>query len=134
MPQPARIPRTVPGKSRVKAEEKRERKAEPHMNMVRKIQICAATGRVGPVEVHHLMHGEGVVRGMRYKSQGRYVVPLHWRVHREITNCGDPEGLLLRKYGLNAHDLSNALWRARGDLDAMISIVGKYTLGRAHGD
>ena len=72
---------------------------------------------------------------MRYKSQGRYVIPLCPRVHREVEHRGGNDlDHLLTRYGLNAYDLANALWRVRGDLDAMISIVGKYTLGRAHGD
>lgn len=117
MPRQPRIPRTVPGKSLVKEEYKRERTAEAHVKAVGAIGICAATGRVMKTDAHHLMRG--VERGTGYKAAGRYTIPLGRDVHTEITPKGDPEAYLMEKYGLDARALSDALWSASGDPDAM---------------
>jgi hypothetical protein len=119
MKRPARIPRDVPAKSRVKAEAKRERIDAAHMKAVRAIGICAATGRVMPVDVHHLMRAEPGCRGMGLKSPGRHTIPLGRDVHMEITPKGDPEAYLMEKYGLDARALAKALRTVSGDADAM---------------
>ena len=133
-----RIPRAVPGRSQVKAEARKERIAKPHMDMVRSIQMCAATGKLGRVDVHHLMRG--VPRGMGMKAPGRYVIPLCREVHDEITPTPNPEQVLMIRYGLDARALADALWQHRGDLDRMSRAVGRHYLdaqqrmGRSHGD
>ena len=135
-----RIPRAVPGKSVIKTEARKERIAKPHMDMVRAIQMCAATGRIGAVDVHHLMRGEGVVRGMGMKAPGRYVIPLCRRVHDEITPTPNPEQVLMNRYGLDARALADALWQHRGNLNRMSRAVGRHYLDarqrmdRSHGD
>lgn len=112
----------------MKAEARKERIAKPHMDMVRSIQMCAATGKIGCVDVHHLMRGEGVVRGMGMKAQGRYVIPLCRAVHDEITPTPNPEQVLMNRYGLDARALADALWQHRGDLDRMSRAVGRHYL------
>lgn len=113
---PPRIPRATPDKSATKAAAKKARIAVPHMKLVRTLP-CAATGKLGPSEVHHLMRG--VERGTGMKAAGRYVIPLCHAVHVEITPHGDPEAVLMSRYGIDARALADALWAATGDPLAM---------------
>lgn len=119
-----RIPRATPGRSQVKADARKERVAKPHMDMVRGLQICAATNQRGPVDVHHLMRG--VTRGMGMKAAGRYVVPLAHDVHMEVTATGNPEAALMERYGLDARSLADALWRYQGDERKMFRAVWRH--------
>ena len=123
MRRPPRIARPSPVKSAAKAEERRIRTAAGHVELIRQIRICAATGRHGDVDPHHLMRGPGVVRGTGLTAQGRYTIPLSRRVHDRITKTGQPEEKLLEWYGVLARELADALWYADPDLDAMIRIT-----------
>jgi len=111
-----RIPRTVPGKSNVKAEQKKERTAADHFEMVKSLPCCV-TGNPPKNDGHHLMRG--VERGMGIKAAGRYTIPLRHDIHVEITPKGDPEAFLMERYGVDARALADALWSVSGDYDAM---------------
>ena len=123
MKRPPRIARPAAARSLAKADERRIRTAAAHVELIRQIRICAATGRHGDVDPDHLMSGPGVVRGMGLKAQGRYTIPLSRAVHRLVTDQADHEGWLLERYGLLARELADALWSANPDLDAMIRIT-----------
>lgn len=118
---PPRIPREAPGRSAVKTEYKRERTAAAHVRMVGQIGICAATGREMKTDAHHLMRG--VDRGTGMKAAGRYTIPLGHDVHMEITTTGNPEAVLMERYGLDARALADALWAVSGDEEAMRRIT-----------
>lgn len=118
-----RISRAVPGKSVVKAELRKEREALGHVKLVKTLP-CAATGKVGPNDAHHLMRG--VDRGTSIKAAGRYVIPLCRKVHEEITPQGDPEAVLLERYGVTARELADALWSVSPDVAAMQRIVMRH--------
>lgn len=122
---PPRIPRQVPGKSVVKAEQKRERRAEDHVELVRQLP-CAATGRPPRNDPHHVMRVGPGERGMSLTTGGRWTIPLSRAVHREITPHGDPEAVLLARYGVLARELATALWAASPDLEAMERIVRRH--------
>jgi len=53
-----------------------------HLDFVRTFG-CSICGR-RPVEAHHLMHGEGVVRGTSRKADDRYAVPLCDPCHKKL--------------------------------------------------
>lgn len=118
----ARIARDTPPKSAVRAEDKKSRTAADHFAMVKQLPCCA-TGSPGPNDGHHLMRG--VDRGTGLKSAGRYTIPLHPAIHKEITPHGDPEAILMERYGVDARALADALWAQRGNLDAMERVVGR---------
>lgn len=111
-----RIPRAVPGKSVAKAEAKKTREAKEHLKFVRTLPCCA-TGKPGPSDPHHLMRGADRDGGR--KSSGRYTIPLCRKVHDEITPHGDPEAVLMERYGVDARALADALWAVTGDPLAM---------------
>lgn len=116
-----RIPREVPAKSAVKDQYKRERTAAAHVRMVKQIGVCSATGREMETDSHHLMRG--VERGTSYSAAGRYVIPLGRDVHDEIQPNGNPEAILMQRYGLDARALADALWSVSGDEEAMRRIT-----------
>lgn len=120
MPRPARIAKTVPGKSRVKQEQKRERTAASHLKLIRQLPCCACA-RPPKSDPHHLMRG--VERGMGMPAAGRFTIPLCRGHHEEITPHGDPEAVLMERYGIDARALADALWAASGDLPAMERIA-----------
>ena len=120
MARQARIPKTVPGKSRVKQEKKRERTAAGHVKLIRQLPCCACASPPKS-DPHHLMRG--VERGMGLTAAGRYTVPLCRKHHTEITPHGDPEAVLMARYGIDARALADALWSASGELQAMERIV-----------
>ena len=124
MPQPARIPRKVPGKSRVKAEAKKAWRAEDHLANVRATRLCAATHWQGPVEVHHLK--QGMDRGMSLRSEGRYTIPLRHDVHMAAEASGATEDFLMREYGIDARALADALWAKRKTPEAMWATVSRH--------
>ena len=117
---PSRISRMVPGKSAVKAEAKKQRAARSHVELV-KMLPCCATMSTAPSDPHHLMRG--VERGIAMTAAGRYVVPLSRSVHTEITPHGDPEAVLMERYGVPARELADALWSVSPDVEAMLRIV-----------
>lgn len=116
----------VPAKSVVKAEERRARTAQWHVDLVGAIGICAATGLECRTEAHHLKTGEGVTRGTSYKSAGKWTVPLDPRVHRRVTALGGEDQKLGLLYALNWYDLAKALATASPDLERMRDITRKY--------
>jgi hypothetical protein len=125
MPLPARIKRAVPGKSVVKAEEKERREARSHVELV-KMLPCAATLKHGPSDPHHLMRVGPGERGMSLTTAGRWTIPLCRRVHMEITPHGDPEAVLMERYGIPARELAEALWSVSPDVEAMLRIVQRH--------
>ena len=122
-----RIPRTSPQKSVAKAEQKKERTARGHVDLVKGLGVCAASGLIGPVDPHHLMRG--VERGMSMTAGGRYTIPLCREIHDKAQRNGDPEAWLMEHYGLDCRALADALWAVSGDETAMMRAV--Y---RANGD
>lgn len=119
MPKPApRIPKDLPEWGSTKEEQKAERYAPKHLENIRQLP-CAATLTGPRSDPHHLMRGEGVARGTGLSAQDRWAIPLCRRVHDEITKTGNPEAVLMDRYGLDARALAEALWRNRGDLPAM---------------
>jgi hypothetical protein len=118
-----RIPRTVPGKSVAKAEERKTREARFHVEIVKTLPCCA-TGKAGLSDAHHLMRG--VERGMGLTAAGRYVIPLCRAVHDEIQPNGDPEAVLMARYGVAARELADALWAASPDVGAMLRVVVRH--------
>jgi len=122
MAPPARIQRQVPGRSVVKAEQKRERTARWHVDLVKQLP-CVVTG-THPVDPHHLMRtGEPTKRGIGMTEEGKWAIPLCRDIHRRITDTGRPEEALMEWFGVNARDLAMALWAKSPDLDAMLRIV-----------
>lgn len=120
-----RIPRQVVGKSKVKAEMKRERTAAGHVELIRQLP-CAATLTPPRSDPHHMMRVGPGERGLSMTTAGRWTIPLSRRVHIEITPHGDPEAVLLERYGVLHRELSIALWAASPDLDAMERIVERH--------
>lgn len=114
----ARISREVPGKSIVKAEAKVKREARAHVELV-KMLPCCATNKHGPSDPHHLMRVGPGQRGMGMTTAGRWTIPLCRAVHTEITPHGDPEAVLMERYGIDARALAEALWSASPDIKAM---------------
>jgi len=123
---PARIGRDIPGKSVVKAEEKKTRVAADHLGLIRKLSCCAC-GAPPRSDPHHLMRGGD--RGGNRTSSGRYTIPLCRKHHEEITPHGNPEAVLMARYGIDARALADSLWSVSGDVDAM-----ERAVFRAHQD
>lgn len=117
---PARIQRRSPAKSAAKADERKQREARWHVDLV-KMLPCCATGAPAPSDPHHLMRG--VERGMGMTAAGRYVIPLSRVVHDEIQPNGDPEAVLMERYGIDGRALADGLWAASPDLAAMLRVV-----------
>ena len=117
---PPRIPRAKSVKSVVKIEAKKTREARAHVELV-KMLPCCATGQIAPSDPHHLMRG--VERGTGMKAAGRYVIPVCRRVHDEIQPNGDPEVVLMERYGIDARALADALWAASPNVVAMQRVV-----------
>ena len=118
-----RIARQVTGPSLVRKEERRNRLAAAHVELVRQLP-CAATLSPPRNDPHHLMRG--VDRGTSLKAAGRYTIPLRHDIHMEITPHGDPEAVLMARYGVAARELADALWAVSGDLDAMTRVVERH--------
>lgn len=119
---PPRIVRSIPGKSIVKAEAKVKREARSHVELV-KMLTCCATGAHGPNDPHHLMRVGPGERGMSLTTAGRWTIPLCRKVHTEITPHGDPEAILMERYGVDARALAAALWAVSPDVKSMQRIV-----------
>ena len=66
---------------------------------------------------------------MGMTTAGRWTIPLCRKVHDEITPHGDPEAVLMERYGVDARAVAEALWAASPDIKAMQRIVQ-----RAHWD
>lgn len=113
---PPRIARQRTAKSAVKQVHKRDRAARPHVELV-KLLPCAVCGRPGPGDAHHLMRG--VERGMGLTAAGRYTIPLCRAHHDEAQRHGDPEAVLMKRHGVDARALAEALWAVSGDIGAM---------------
>lgn len=118
----ARIPRTVPGKSAVKAEAKKQREARSHVDLV-KMLPCCATNKHAPSDPHHLMRVGPSERGLGMKTPGRWTIPLSRGVHSEITDTPDPEAALMERYGVDARALAEALWSVSPDVKKMLRAV-----------
>ena len=116
MPLPPRIPRAAPQRSAAKADAKKQREALWHVKLVKTLPCCAC-GKPAPNDPHHLMRG--VERGTSMTAAGRYTIPLCRQHHTEITPHGDPEAVLMERYGVDARALAEALWSASPDAGAM---------------
>lgn len=136
MPQPARIPRKVPGKSRVKAEAKKAYRAQEHVDMIKATGVCLVTGpmfegSIWPLDPHHRKRVDGLQSGMGRTMPGRYVIPLRRDIHTEIEASPNPEQVLMTKYCVDARAATDAFWRARGDQDAITRIAMRFYLDAA---
>lgn len=114
-PAPARMEK--PGPFRSKA----------HIDFIHGLMICAATGWVGPVDAHHLLHlerpdGSVDIRGSRKRGDD-LTVPLRHEVHMAAHASGRPEEYLLKHYGISCHELSQALMRVSGDHEAGLRVI-----------
>lgn len=121
---PPRISRNAPQRSAVKANEKKQREARAHVDLV-KLLPCCACGKLGPGDAHHLMRG--VERGIGLTAAGRYTIPLRRRHHDEIQPHGDPEAVLMERYGVDARALADALWSVSPDVALMNRAVVRAT-------
>lgn len=110
---------------------KREGMSEAHLKMIRQLS-CVVTGR-RPVEAHHLLRGPGIVRGIGFKAEDKWAIPVHAEIHREIHALGNDQAYLER-YGINGTALAQDLWNMSGYFTAMSRIVERYhQISRRHG-
>ena len=120
MPAP-RIPRTV---LRPKKEPRPGDSAE-HLDNVRKLPCCI-TGQVGDVQAHHLLRiGEQLPKGTSRKNLDKWTIPLSRELHMALHHRGDEEGFLAER-GIDGRALAEALWRNRGDEEAMQRVVFRF--------
>lgn len=128
MRRPPRISRTVPvAQAPLRPQRWRSR---DHLEWVRTLRFCVATGHRGAVDPHHLMHmvnpdGRREVRGHR-KWGDETVIPVKRTVHDILTRSGQPEEVLRRKWGVLHRELAAALYRVSGDTDAGLRILEKH--------
>lgn len=104
-----------------------------HLANVRKLPCCVC-GIAGSTVAHHLLRtGE---HGMGRKSSDRWAIPLCEGIavkdgcHRALHDAGDEEAFLV-KHGVDGRALASALWRNRGDVDAMRTALWKI---KNHGE
>lgn len=67
----------------------------------------------------------GVTRGVGMKASDHYAIPLCRHVHEEITNSGNPDAILLDRWGIDGRELADALWSASPDFGSMQRVVLK---------
>lgn len=102
-------------------------RSESHLAFIRALRICAATGKHGPVDAHHLIHLENPdgtidLRGGRKRGDD-LTVPLEHGIHMQAHASGRPEEWLLETYGLQCRELCQALMRVSGDHEAGRRII-----------
>ena len=105
-------------------------RSESHLQFIRGLRICAATGKHGPVDAHHLIHIEkpdGTIdlRGGRRRGDD-LTLPLDHAIHMKAHASGRPEDWLLETYGVLSRELCAALMAVSGDHDAGVRVVGRH--------
>jgi hypothetical protein len=107
-------------KRKEKSADKRAGMDPKHIENVNKLPSCISG--LKPCDAHHLrIHNE---RGVGLRATDRWCVPLTRQEHMEVHRVGskkEEEWFLAR--GIACYELANALWNAKGDLDAMRLIV-----------
>jgi hypothetical protein len=119
-----RIARSVP----VVPERKREGMSPSHLAALRALP-CVSCG-LPASEAHHLMRGIPVKeRGTGRRSSDRYAIPLCRICHTTAHFYGDDEAYLAVR-GVDGRAVAEALWRERGEPDAMRRIVERLLSSR----
>jgi hypothetical protein len=117
-------------KNKPSSAEKREGNCKKHLALIRQLP-CAATGRRGPNDPHHLKEGLVYERGIGRKATDRWAVPLCRAKHEEVERIGSRnEQAWFRKHGIeDSLELAAALWRNTGDLDRMERVLRAHMNG-----
>ena len=111
------------------------RKARPgmspqHLDLVRKLPctVCEAISRIDP---HHLKSSAAAKeRGVFLKATDRWAVPVCRFHHDEVERLGSRnERAWFDRWGIDPHDLANALWAATGDLARMGRVLIAHKQG-----
>lgn len=110
----------APKPKKERARDRREGMSEAHLALVRKLW-CPISNLRRRIEPHHLKSLEAVkFRGIGLKAPDRMVVPLHWEVHWRLEQLGSRREVeFFDEYGINPHELADALWANTGCLDTM---------------
>jgi 5-methylcytosine-specific restriction endonuclease McrA len=118
----ARIPKNIPEPVR----KVRPDMSRAHLANVRLLPCCSC-GRAPGGEANHLMHTDHGPngRGTGRKQADRWAIPACRDCHQEVTDVGDDEAWYAKR-GVQARELANALWSARGDLEAMLRISFRF--------
>lgn len=91
-----------------------------HLANIRRLPSCLS-GQ-GPCEAHHLRFGPE--RGVGMKATDRWAIPLTAIEHRLVhTVGGKVEEAWFAERGVDCYLVANALWKAKGNLEAMKRIV-----------
>ena len=91
-----------------------------HLRFLRSLECPIYPGE-RPLEAHHLLRADPR-RGLGRRAADRYAIPLSWRAHRELHDCGDEEAWLAAR-GVDGRSLSAALWRCSGDTAFALRIL-----------
>ena len=88
---------------------------------------CVVCARGANTDPHHL-RSQSYGRGMGRKSHDKYCVPLCRDCHNEVHLVGtkeEPEWFASR--GINAEELALELWDNRDNIEAMKTVLLRYT-------
>jgi hypothetical protein len=110
--------------------------SDDHRKMVKRLP-CLVCGKNGPSDPHHLKRALPTnERGASRKAADRYLIPLcrdplndHGNGCHEKAEGTDDEAWLAEN-GIDGRAIAGALWRATGELDAMLRIVERSLLTR----
>jgi hypothetical protein len=124
----ARIARSVP----IVPERKREGMSSAHLSRVRALPCLACGYSSRAMHAHHLKravpHNDGK-GGAGRTSADKWAVPACFVCHAAMHGHGDDEEWLASR-GIDARSIAEALWRERGNDDAMMRIVERSLLSR----
>jgi len=105
----------------------RDGMSRAHLDNMAGLPCLGCGQRKATVVGHHLCAGlmAAGVRGMGIKAPDRFAAPLCFECHKAAHDHGNDEAWLTER-GIDGRAATDALWAARGDVEAMARVVFRF--------
>jgi len=106
----------------------RDGMSRAHLDNMAGLPCLGCGQRKATVVGHHLCAGlmAAGVRGMGMKAPDRFAVPLCFECHDAVHHYKGGEEAWLMERAVDGRAASDALWAARGDVEAMARVVFRF--------